>query len=96
MRRVFVLLAGIGLLGMVVGCKCGGCGCHGGLVAGVCDCDHTDRGCSYYGDPIVPYRAGPQAPAPAGASKPENIKEMPKTIDKGATPAPEKKPEGQE
>jgi hypothetical protein len=96
MRRLFVLLAGISLLSVVVGCKCGGCGCHGGFTAGVCDCDHSDRGCSYYGDPIVPYRAGPFTSAPAGGTKQENIKEMPKSIEKSATPEPEKKPEGQE
>ena len=96
MRRVLVLLAGIGLLGMVVGCKCGGCGGHGTFYTGICDCDRTDHGCGYYGDPMAPYRGGPLAPAPAGAAKPENIKEMPKNLDKGVTSEPEKKIDGKE
>jgi hypothetical protein len=82
MRRVLVLLAGIGLLGLAVGCKCGGCGC----TAGVCDCDYRDFGCSYYGDPVPP--ATPLVPKPAGVTKPESIKEMPKTSDKDKVPEP--------
>jgi hypothetical protein len=81
MRRALVLLAGIGLLGVAVGCKCGGCG-H---VAGVCDCDRDCRGCSYYGDPVPP--TGILTPTPSGATKPEAIKEMPK---------PAKEPEAKE
>lgn len=102
MRRMLALLAGIGLLGVAVGCKCGGCG----FTAGVCDCATEDHGCGYYdnvgcgcaagngGAAVVAPSLVP-TPAPNGGVRPEGIREMPKPITPGGpekVPAP-KQPE---
>jgi hypothetical protein len=99
MRRVLVLLAGIGLLGVAVGCKS-----DGHFMTGVCDCVTEDHGCAYYDNAGCGCAAGGApalapapngTPVPNGATKPEGIKEMPKPIAPGGpekVPAP-KQPE---
>jgi hypothetical protein len=75
MRRVLALLAGIGLLGVAVGCKSGDC------MTGVCDCVMEDHGCGYYDNVGYGCAAGNgngaavspslvPTPAPNGGAKP--------------------------
>jgi hypothetical protein len=60
MRRLFVILAPVGLLGGVIGCDC---------THGRCDCDEPGYGCvacgcGWYGEGGAPY--GAPVPPPAG------------------------------
>jgi hypothetical protein len=76
MRRAFVLLSALSLLGA-------GVGCH--LTTGVCDCDTRTGVPSCY----LYYGAGVHAehvPPVAAAAKPEVIKEMPKETPKEKEP----------
>jgi hypothetical protein len=74
MRRTFVLLAGLGLMSLALGCH------H---TAGMCDCEGPGNPCVYGGCGIG-HGPGPIA-APAPTLRPEPIKELPKPV-----PAPEK------
>jgi len=76
MRRFLVSLTALGLLGVVVGCRCIGdgfdCDC-------CCDCCETGAcGC----DAPPPAMGPPPGPAtkPASPATPESIKEMPKKL----------------
>src|SRR5215831_2786187 len=78
MRKPFVSLLGVGLLGMAVGCF------H--HTAGVCDCEQVPP----HGG-LCPSYALPAKIAPAPYSgKPETIKEMPKDGKEAPPPPPDK------
>jgi hypothetical protein len=91
MRRLYALLAGLGLFTAALGCH------H--HVAGICDCDSCEWGCCDYGlccpcngpgGPIPPIPAVAPgmvlSPTPTMVAPPTIMKELPK--DGKAIPAP--------
>jgi hypothetical protein len=93
MRRLFVLVAGLGLLPGSLGCHtAGGCGTGangcgkgaggcgkgaGGCVMGICDCTPPVQPCTIYG--LYPAHPAPVVPASAVEARPaEVVPETPK------------------